>query len=777
MSQHIGSRAVTATGGSIKRVGNYRIHHFPSELITDGLVFHVDAGDPRCYNYINIGGVGSINDISGFGNNSTNCSSVTYEPINTGRYDFSNANPSAAQFGLVPQVTNSYTVEVWFNSDSVSNYKNIFDANFQSHQLDSGPRLEQNAGGGLKWYTTASTTGTSNNSFSLTTGLSSGSVHRAVLVYDHDNYLFDAYFDNNRVISSQERTNGDGNLPFNNVTLGAGYNTTRYYDGKIHAVRIYNRALSQAEVEQNYDAHKIRFNTYSNTFTPQFEGTEGKVEVLCVAGGGGGGRQHAGGGGGAGGLVYNSGFSLTNNTGVSLTVGQGGLAGVQGTQAMANGGNSTFSTITATGGGKGGEENSPQDGAAGGSGGGGSGHSGATTGGAGTSGQGNAGGGGGTPSADNTYGQAGGGGGAGSAGGDGPEGQNNAPGNGGAGLAYDISGELRFYAGGGGGGSWDTTTGTANPGGLGGSGVGGKGGCGAANHGFRGQNAVPNTGSGGGGSAGSAGPRDGGCGSNGVVIVRYPAADYSVEVLVVGGGGGGGSGSQYAYSGGGGGAGGFIYRSKLAVSSGLKVPVTVGRGGGGASGYDPAPYGKTGTAGSRSRFGDVIAVGGGAGGGGLTYDGTAGGSGGGGGGRNSTGGSGIAGQGFAGGNSSEHGDTTTYGAGGGGAGSVGESGSNTSTASGGTGISNSITGSAVTYAQGGAGGSGASPSGTPVANTGQGGRGGVGNGGSGDDGTHGIVVVVYKGPQRGTGGTIDTTSRPGYTIHKFTSYGNDVFMP
>ena len=73
--------------------------------------------------------------------------------------------------------------------------------------------------------------------------------------------------------------------------------------------------------------------------------------------------------------------------------------------------------------------------------------------------------------------------------------------------------------------------------------------------------------------------------TNGVVIVRYPATDYNVEVLVVGGSGGGGS-EVYAYSGGGGGAGGFIYRSKLAVSSGLQVPVTVGRGGG-ASGYNP----------------------------------------------------------------------------------------------------------------------------------------------------------------------------------------------
>ena len=38
---------------------------------------------------------------------------------------------------------------------------------------------------------------------------------------------------------------------------------------------------------------------------------------------------------------------------------------------------------------------------------------------------------------------------------------------------------------------------------------------------------------------------------------------------------------------GGGGAGGFIYTSKLAVSSGENMKVSVGEGGSGASGYDP----------------------------------------------------------------------------------------------------------------------------------------------------------------------------------------------
>lgn len=775
MSQHIGSRTITATGGSIKRVGNHRIHTFPSEIVSDGLVLHIDAGHPSSHNYDNQGGVGTVTDLTSFGNDGSGTSDCTYIPEDRGAFKFV-SNSGRIDIDSVPQVTGDYTIEIWFKSTSVVSHKNICDMNYQTGSYNTGPRLEQNSSGNLSWVVGNAGDTAYMSVEAKTNNLASGTIYQCVLVYNSQTKRFTSYLDASQHRQT-DKSHSEDSVSFGDVTLGTGFSAgTRYFDGNIYSFKIYNRPLSATEVAQNYDALKVRFQSYSSTFTPTCAGSEGKVEVLCVAGGGGGGRQHAGGGGGAGGLVYNTGFSLTNNTAVSLTVGQGGLGGEQGGQAMTNGGNSTFSTITATGGGKGGEENSPRSGTAGGSGGGGSGYATATTGGAGTSGQGNAGGGGATPSADNTYGQGGGGGGAGGAGGDGPEGTNNAPGNGGAGLAYDISGELRFYAGGGGGGSWDTTTGNANPGGLGGSGIGGKGGCGATNHGFKGQNGVPNTGSGGGGSAGSAAPRNGGHGANGIVIVRYPAADYNVEVLVVGGGGGGGSGSQYAYSGGGGGAGGFIYRSKLAVSSGQNIKVAVGRGGERGSGYNPAPYGDTGSEGTNSRFGDLIAIGGGAGGAGLAKNGTDGGSGGGGGGRNSTGGSGTEGQGFAGGSSSEHGDTTTYGAGGGGASSAGESGSNTTTASGGTGISNSITGSAVNYAQGGRGGSGSFPSGNVVVNSGSGGSGGVGNGGNGETGADGIVVVAYKGPQRGTGGTVDTTSRPGYTLHKFTSYGVDTFI-
>ena len=43
---------------------------------------------------------------------------------------------------------------------------------------------------------------------------------------------------------------------------------------------------------------------------------------------------------------------------------------------------------------------------------------------------------------------------------------------------------------------------------------------------------------------------------------------------------------------------------------------------------------------------------------------------------------------------------------------------------------------------------------------------------AGGNGGSGIVIVAYKGPQRGEGGAVSTTSRPGYTVHTFGTTGN-----
>lgn len=221
--------------------------------------------------------------------------------------------------------------------------------------------------------------------------------------------------------------------------------------------------------------------------------------------------------------------------------------------------------------------------------------------------------------------------------------------------------------------------------------------------------------------------------SSGTVTI---ATGGLADILVIGGGGSGG-----LNNGGGGGAGAMLYLQDVFIPSGTH-DVIVGAGGTGFT----APgsyYGSQGRSGEPSKLGIYVAPGGGGGGGGPFLsggttqhyqDGGNGGSGGGGG-LNKSGGKGISPYGNDGGSPAAAG-----GGGGGGAGAPG------SGVNGGAGLSNSITGSAVTYAQGGQGRNATSGATTPTANTGNGGSGSHSlSGNVANAGSSGIVIVRIKG--------------------------------
>ena len=399
-------------------------------------------------------------------------------------------------------------------------------------------------------------------------------------------------------------------------------------------------------------------------------------------------------------------------------------------------------TISAFGGGGGGAQS---NGLSGGSGGGGGNWSAvAYTGGSGTSGQGNNGGTGAT-SAD---GHGGGGGGAGSAGANGIV---NFGGNGGAGIPFNITGNLEYYAGGGGGGVYTGiyTGAVGGQGGIGGGGAGGR------TNGQNGQNGAANTGGGGGGGTRTSSSVAGGAGGSGVVILRYrvpqvatfldsgswtcPAGVTSVQALIVAGGGGGGP-----PGGGGGGAGGLVYSSSVSVTPGVTYPIVVGQGGDGGVYNTRAGY-----SGGNSSFVNLIVLGGGAGGG-NGFGPIGGGSGGGSSGNFTASGvgNGAYGQGNAGGAGTNTGNQAN--GGGGGAGRVGVSGGGGVAGAGGEGLAYSISGTSVTYAGGGGGSGGSSDLVTGAfGGTGGGGRGGTG---TSSNPTPGLINTGGGGGGRGNGG-------------------------
>ena len=273
---------------------------------------------------------------------------------------------------------------------------------------------------------------------------------------------------------------------------------------------------------------KADFTVHSFRNGGTFVANRALTAELLLVGGGGAGGYSSGGGGGAGGLVHVEEVRLPRGE-YEVVVGAGGASPSSGST---DGGASSLTalsgafSLTALGGGAGGSWNAnsgrPR---AGGSSGGATRSTGAVapleaedgslqgcTGGA---------------SAAN--GSAGGGG----AGGPGGDATAAAPGNGGAGLAFAISGQLRFYAAGGGGGGRDTYP--DDTAGQGGSGVGGTGEYKISNMGaaFRrgaGHPGLDGTGSGGGGGAHSGGA--GGAGGSGVVIVRYRCGPPGTVIFV-----------------------------------------------------------------------------------------------------------------------------------------------------------------------------------------------------------------------------------------------------
>jgi hypothetical protein len=223
-----------------------------------------------------------------------------------------------------------------------------------------------------------------------------------------------------------------------------------------------------------------------------------------------------------------------------------------------------------------------------------------------------------------------------------------------------------------------------------------------------------------------------------------PITTLSCDYLVVagGGGGGGGAGSVAAA---GAGAGGFRTGTGFSVTA---TPYTITVGAGGAGGQGAA----IGASGSNSVFSSITSTGGGFGSPQSTYNtGGAGGAGGSGGGGSWNFPGGISGPAGAAspsgqGNIGGTGNQSRGGAGGGGAGQAGSSSVSNSLFdgqsgfNGGNGLSNSYSGSAVTYA-GGGGGGGQSPNTTTY----NGGSGGTGGGGAGGNATGGATNTVTNG--------------------------------
>jgi hypothetical protein len=229
---------------------------FANTIVQQGLVLNLDAGN--IYSYAGAGTVWY--DVSGNSFNATLINSPTYTSDNGGVLNWASAN---SQYATVPMSSTlrvaNITQEAWVylsgTADQVfigSQYGTSSNNSFAIWVQSGAFAFGVNTGGNF-YYSTIST-------------VSTGVWYNLTHTYNGTTQLF--YI--NGVLAATYNSAASGNISYDTsntlLAIGADFNGTGYNvgpsvytNGKMPVVRIYNIALSAAQVLQNYNATKGRF--------------------------------------------------------------------------------------------------------------------------------------------------------------------------------------------------------------------------------------------------------------------------------------------------------------------------------------------------------------------------------------------------------------------------------------------------------------------------------------------------------------------------------------
>jgi hypothetical protein len=220
-------------------------------IVTDGLVFAVDAANPSSYP-----GSGTIwKDQTVNQNNGTLTNGPTFNSDDQGSIDFDGVNDVITINQIASYSSDDpHTYSAWVNADSTTSYKWILNNGAVStgtSLIIYGNKI------GFFWKG-----GTAVKQGILNVNV--GTWYNLTVCYNGSSRTYDMYV--NGVLDTSSDTSSPtagagaswsaGNL---NPRIGSWYNGNFDFNGKVSNTQIYNRALSSTEVAQNYNALKGRF--------------------------------------------------------------------------------------------------------------------------------------------------------------------------------------------------------------------------------------------------------------------------------------------------------------------------------------------------------------------------------------------------------------------------------------------------------------------------------------------------------------------------------------
>jgi hypothetical protein len=240
---------------------SYKSRYGIPDIVTDGLVLNLDAGNPYSY----LSGSSGTTWTNTVAVSSSISGTLTNGPVySNGAIVFDGVDDFVGTSNFSGSITDSFTIGSWvnFTNPNSPTFQKIFHA-----QSGSGPspysevNLDNyNGGSGNARYHfyTHRLDNTSTNDVLTSTFTITGNVWAYVVgVYDNSTKIKSLYI--NGIINNSGSTTNQITWPNSTTRIGNRPSIPEPLNGRISLVQLYNRALSATEITQNFNALRGRY--------------------------------------------------------------------------------------------------------------------------------------------------------------------------------------------------------------------------------------------------------------------------------------------------------------------------------------------------------------------------------------------------------------------------------------------------------------------------------------------------------------------------------------
>ena len=217
--------------------------------ITDGLVLCLDAANPKSYP----GSGTTWTDLSGRGNTGT-LQGAGYNSANGGSLTFDGTDDYVSSFPTQISTTGSRTVSCFFRTTTTVRNGLCGIRNDSQGAVGFVFTVNRTTPGNLTYFHTGGST------LQVAAGISTNTWYNASVTYDVTTATATLYLNGVQIGSPSTSFTAMTSSSFNGVIGDEDSTFTTPFNGNISQVSVYNRALSAAEVSQNFNALRSRFS-------------------------------------------------------------------------------------------------------------------------------------------------------------------------------------------------------------------------------------------------------------------------------------------------------------------------------------------------------------------------------------------------------------------------------------------------------------------------------------------------------------------------------------